>query len=463
MVPTSGPRAEAEQSPLTVTALSRQIEAALASGLPSSVQVEGEVANHTIRNGHHYWSLRDDTARIDCVMWASDARSSTTHAVDGAAMVVTGTVVHWGPGGRTQLKVRTVAMAGEGQRLAQFRARCDEYRARGLFDDARKQPLPSSPRRIAVLTAKTGAAVHDVIATAKRRFPACGLLLVDIPVQGATAAGRIAEAVRRVDNAAEQLGLDAIILTRGGGSIEDLWAFNEPGPADAVLACSLSVVAAIGHESDTTLVELVADRRASTPTQAVMLLLPDQDEARERAQQLDRTMHRSVATLLQASGQHVEQAAAALHAAMERAVGRRRMALVALDERLHAGQPEAQLARRRGHVAMLQHRCAAGLGIAVGAARQRLLAARPSAALRHRVDRVAGQLTVLERTLRVVGPQAVLQRGYSLTLDEHGQLVRRASDVQRGDLLETRTGQGSIHARVERTTEGVPSQHGEES
>ena len=462
MVPASGSRAEADQPTLTVTALSRQIEAALAGSLPSSVQVEGEVANHTVRNGHHYWTLRDDTARIDCVMWASDARRSTTHAVDGAAMVVTGTVVHWAQGGRTQLKVRTVTMAGEGQRLAQLRARCDEYRARGLFDDARKQPLPTCPRRIAVLTAKTGAAVHDVIATAQRRFPACSLLLVDIPVQGPTAAGRIAEAVRRVDAAAEQLGLDAIILTRGGGSIEDLWAFNEPGPADAVIACRLPVVAAIGHESDTTLVELVADQRASTPTQAVMLLLPDQVEARERAQQLDRALHRGVATVLQSNARRVDQAVTAMRSAMERSVGRCRLAVVALDERLRAGQPEAQLARRRGHVAMLQHRCTVGVSAVVAAARQRVLAAQPTAALGHRVDRASGQLTSLERTLHAVGPESVLLRGYSLTLDERGQVVRRATDVQRGDLLETRTGQGSIHVRVEHTTEGVPSQHGTE-
>ena len=256
------------KAPLSVSALSNQIEAALAAGLPRSVQVVGEVANHSVRNGHHYWSLRDETARIDCVMWASDARSAQVHAQNGATMVATGTVVHWGPGGRTQLKVRRLAHAGEGARLAELKARIDEFRAKGLLEPDRKQPLPSCPRCIAVLTARTGAAVHDVRATGQRRFPACDLLVVDIPVQGQAAAPRIARAVEAVDAAAERLGIDAIILTRGGGSIEDLWAFNEAAPALAVAACRVPIVAAIGHESDTTLCELVADHRASTPTQA---------------------------------------------------------------------------------------------------------------------------------------------------------------------------------------------------
>ena len=212
---------DAPDPPMTVAMLSQRIEAALAQGLPANIRVEGEVANAVVRNSHQYFSLREPDASIGCVMWASDAQRCTHDLRDGDRVIAVGSVVHWARAGRTQLRVRRIEPVGEGELLATFRARCDTLREQGYFDPSARKPLPACPRRIAVLTSATGAAVHDVVATAKRRFPACGLLLVDVPVQGPTAAARIAAAIRRVDRAHKSLRIDAIILTRGGGSLED--------------------------------------------------------------------------------------------------------------------------------------------------------------------------------------------------------------------------------------------------
>jgi len=155
---------------------------------------------------------------------------------------------------------------------------CDELRELGYFDDARKRPLPLLPRRVAVVTSADGAAVHDVRSTADQRCRAVGLLIVDVRVQGDGAADEVARAIRWVDANRDDLGVDALIVTRGGGSMEDLWTFNERVVADAAFGCSLPLVAAIGHESDTTVIELVADRRAATPTQAAMALVPSAED-----------------------------------------------------------------------------------------------------------------------------------------------------------------------------------------
>ena len=435
--------------PLSVTALSRCIEAALAAGLPGSVRVQGEVANVTLRNGHRYFSMRDGEASISCVMWASDAARCPMSMVDGDRVVAGGSVVHWAPGGRTQLRVRSLEPAGEGLLLATFKARCDELRERGWFDPEQRRALPRSPRRIAVLTSKTGAAVHDFVATARNRFPSCRLLLVDIPVQGAAAAARIAIAVRRVDQAAKALGIDAIVLTRGGGSLEDLWAFNELEPATAVHACRTPVVAAIGHESDVTLVELVADARAATPTAAATLLLPDRDECRARLGLVDRAMQRAAMSMVQ-SGHHAAAAcSAALHGLAQSNVHRLRAPVLNLERRLHATRPDVVLHRQRQLLDLLRVRLRTAVGVRHRLGTDRLGRLPVAALMARTLERARVRVSTLHRALEAIDPDAVLGRGYSLTLNAQGEVIRSAAQVAHGEVLLTRTGKGQIHSRVE--------------
>ena len=452
-----GHSAEAKSSPpLTVAMLSQRIEAALVSGLPSSLRVEGEVANAVIRNGHQYFSLREPGASIGCVMWASDLRRCSHTVRDGDRVIAVGSVVHWAPGGRTQLRVRRVEPIGEGALLATFRARCDQLRAEGYFDPSKKKALPAYPRRIAVLTSATGAAVHDVMATAKRRFPACALLLVDVPVQGAAAANRVAQAVERVDAAHKALHIDAIILTRGGGSLEDLWAFNELVLAEAVHRCTVPIVAAIGHESDVTIVELVADARAATPTAAAAALLPDREEASMRLGLVERSLGRAMRGCLAAATGRLTQRAGVLTQVQRANMHRRRATIEALHGRLQGAQPAVVLARRGHRLQQLGHRLHIACQGQLGVATTRVPWARLPAVMTRRMQAVGGQLEVLGRALDAVNPESVLARGFSLTMDEQGKLVRDAHQVHGGDVLHTRLGHGAVRSRVEPAPNASP-------
>jgi len=266
-----------DDGPLSVSALSKLISNALASGLPARIRVIGEVSN--ARPGRHlYFSLKDEEAVVSCAMWHSDLRKLEEIPRDGDSIEVWGQVGHYAKQGRTQLYAKSIEPVGLGALEARFRALVAELRGEGFFDEDRKQATPRHPRRIAIVTGAGSAALADCLRTARDRMPSTELVVVPVLVQGDGAAEQVARAIRGLDAAAEVLGLDAILVTRGGGSLEDLWAFNERVVADAAHACRVPLVAAIGHESDTTIVELVADHRASTPTQAITHLLPDRRE-----------------------------------------------------------------------------------------------------------------------------------------------------------------------------------------
>jgi exodeoxyribonuclease VII large subunit len=442
------PGAAADPDVLSVGRLSALISATLERGMPASIRVRGEVSNLSARN-HWYFSLKDDEAVIGCVAWASTVRRFGFRPGDGDAVIATGHVGHYATQGRTQLYVTALEPAGEGLLERRFRALCDELRRLGYFDDDRKRPLPVFPRRIAVITSATGAALQDVVATAAARCRAVGLHVVDVRVQGEGAAEAVAEAVGRVDRDRDRLGVDAILVTRGGGSIEDLWAFNERVVADAVLRCHLPVVAAIGHESDTTVIELVADRRAATPTQAIMHLVPD---GADLARQVEHLQHR-------------------LRSLVRRRLERERERLDAVVRHELFARPEVLVERGRRQLEHLElhFRRALRLRTADDRARLALLADRLLRAVRRRIDqrdrvrrlehdvhRAAAR--AVERTRRdvdrlaarldAVDPRLVLARGYSYTVTAAGTLVRRVGDVGEGDLLDTHVADGSIRSTV---------------
>ncbi len=416
------------------------------------VRVLGEVSNFSARK-HWYFSVKDEAAVLNCVMWSSGAARALVRPENGMEVVLEGRLTYYAPAARTQLVVDRIERRGQGTLQQRFEELCRVLRAEGYFDESRKRRLPAHPRRVAVVTARHGAALQDVVRTARLRAPWVGLLVVEVPVQGEGAAAEVAAAIRAVDRRADELGIDAMIVTRGGGSLEDLWAFNERVVADAVFACTTPVVAAIGHETDTTIVELVADRRASTPTQAAMLLLPDRAQLAESVDQLAdrigflvRKRVRDAERDLTAVARHpIFRAPGAMLAPSRGRVDR------GAERLATAARGRLERARRRlaeARAAFEGQRPAARR--AVAAARLDALGSRLRRAIAERVGRSTAHLDGLGRQLRSLGPQQVLERGYSITTTAEGALVRAAADIPVGAPIVTRLARGALRSTVER-------------
>lgn len=439
----------AAPAPLTVTQVSERIRGAL-DGI-GRVRVVGEVSNFS-GDRHWYFTLKDRECQVGCVMWASRTASVGFTPEDGAEIVVTGTVTHYGPRGRTQIEVTGIEQVGAGALQARYEALRRELDALGWFDALAKRQLPSFPRKIAVITSPTGDALQDVLKTARLRAPFVEILVVGVPVQGAEAASAVAQAIAAVDRRADELGIDAVIVTRGGGSIEDLWAFNERVVAEAAHRATVPIVSAIGHESDVTILDFVADHRASTPTQAVMALVPDRAAEGERLASLAVRVRRG-------AGRSVEDA-------------RRRLGFLARHPLLRS--PMGALDLRRGGLDRLSGRMRAAILARhaaaerrLGTLRARLDALRPSvrravaaerlaalearlraAARRGLVDRRA-RTTAADRELRLLGPDETLARGWSLTFDADGRLLRRAANARPGTPIVTRLTDGEVRSTVD--------------
>jgi exodeoxyribonuclease VII large subunit len=443
-------------APISVSEASARIRRAVES--TGRQRIVGEVSNFSQRQ-HWYFTLKDSEAQLDCVMWASSTASARVVPANGMEVVVEGAPTHWGPRGRTQLVVRSLSRRGAGSLQQRFEELCRVLREEGYFDESRKRRLPTFPRAVAVITSLQGAALQDVLRTARLRAPFVRILAVDVPVQGDAAAPAIAAAIDAVDRRADELGIDAMIVTRGGGSIEDLWAFNERAVADALLRARTPVVAAIGHESDTTVAELVADRRASTPTAAVMLLLPDREGMQQQVDHLHDRLNFLVRRGVADGRRAVEQLARHPFLRSPRgAVDMRRASAARLAARL-ASAARARLSRERASVGELRARFEAHRPAArQAAARATLdaLAARLARGARAALDSARSRAAGADRQLRILGPGETLARGWTLTFTEDGRLVRTAADVRPGDLVRTRTSGGSLDSRVERADSGGP-------
>lgn len=450
-----------EADRITVGQLSELIRQTLEGRIASPLRVVGEVSNFTDRK-HWFFSLKDEDAVIGCVAWASSAARIRTTPHDGDEVVATGYVSHYGPQGRTQLYVSSIEPVGAGSLEQQFRALCEELRAAGYFDDSHKVRLPAYPRRIAVITSKTSAALQDVLATSRDRWVGVELLVVDARMQGDGAADELARTIRRLDAHAGRLGVDAILVTRGGGSLEDLWTFNERIVAEATFACRTPIVAAIGHESDTTVIELVADVRAATPTQAIMRLIPDAVDIRRqldhqyarlralmqrRLELAHHRMHviersavfRDPAQLQDLWSRRIDDVARALRESVRGTLHRRERHLEEMDRRFGRVRPTARMAHHREQLR--------------GSAR------RLRQAIRWRLERESSGIDAVMRSLSAIDPTAVLRRGYSMTYTDDGRIVRSAGDVTSGDVLRTRLGDGDVRSSVLDATEASGESH----
>lgn len=400
----TGRRASAT-APLTVGQLTRRIRDMLEDGI-GRVAVEGEITGAKFApSGHLYFALRDADALIDAVCWRSTASRLPFRPEDGDHVVARGDIGVYAPRGRYQLVVTSLARAGEGEARARLEALIEKLRAEGLFAAERKRPLPSHPSTVGVVTSPTGAALRDMLAILRRRAPRVRVVVSPCVVQGAEAPASIRAALERLTAWG---GADVVVVGRGGGSAEDLAAFNDESLARALAACPTPTISAVGHEVDVSLTDLVADRRAATPSEAAELVAGDEMALRSG-------LDAARARLRRALSMRVADAGARVRAVAERSVWRR------------TPRERVETARRR-----------------VDEGHERL-----ARAMNARVERARAEVSLAMARLTGLSPLAVLARGYSVTTDESGRVVRHAAEVAPGARLRTRVMDGAFISRRE--------------
>lgn len=438
---------------ISVSQLAEQIDRALQAGFSAPVRVIGEVSGFRERT-HWYFDLKDANAVVNCVVFASSARKIAFTPEIGQQVVARGRLEFYAKGGKVTLIIDALEPVGAGALELAYRKLCEELRGLGYFAPERKRALPKFPRRVAVITSRTGAALQDVLDTMRKRCCAIDVLVVDARVQGDGAAAEIAAAIGRVGANAEAWKIDAILLTRGGGSMEDLWAFNERVVADAVLHCPIPIVAAIGHETDVTIAELVADERAATPTQAAMRVTPDAGALLRQLDALRKRLAINIEKRVIHERERVRSAARhALFANPRAIVAQARARVDGFDDVLRRAMTTTlreafhELTRVRTRLDALKPSTLHAKTLARLDTLEERLCCEINASTRAR----RAKLEALARQLEVVGPHAVLARGYSLTLKADGSVVRSVGVVKPGEALSTVLPDGRVKSVVEGT------------
>jgi exodeoxyribonuclease VII large subunit len=441
----------------SISRLNREARVLLERGL-GSLWLEGEISNLSRPgSGHWYFSLKDETAQVRCAMFRQRNLLVRFPVKDGAQVLARGRVSLYEARGEFQVVIEHVEEAGEGVLRRRFEVLKQKLAAEGLFDSRHKQPLPALPRRIGVITSPTGAAIRDILHILRRRFPAIPVLVYPVAVQGEAAPREIEQALQL---AALRRDCDVLILARGGGSLEDLWAFNDEAVARAIFACPIPLVSGVGHEVDVTIADFVADERAPTPSGAAERVVPD------RAEWL-----RSLA----ATGQR-------LALAMRRRLGDQRQALLLREQRLARAHPGVVLRQHAQRLDELEGRLRlAGrnrlerAASRLASARSLLLRASPAlhvTALKLRLDAagrdlaraVRGRLVeqrqrfeLAARALHTVSPLATLDRGYAIVADATGKVLQDAASLQPGDRVSARLARGHFTAAVITATPSAPA------
>ncbi len=381
---------------LEVSDLNEYVRAALnADPALRSVRLRGEISNFKRHSsGHWYFTLKDDRCRISAVMFRQNAMRMSIRPMDGMRVIVSGQVTLYPESGTYQVYCENMRPDGVGTLYQQFEALKQKLQLEGLFDAARKRPLPWRPRKIAVVTSETGAVLHDIRKVSARRDPGVPLVLLPVQVQGQDAAEEIASAIRRAGKLA---GVDVIITGRGGGSMEDLWAFNEEIVARAIAESPIPVISAVGHETDTTIADFAADARASTPSNAAEMAVPDRREIIDGLRGIQR---------------HLSDA-------MDSLVKDRRYALLNLQRRMESCRPEQRITAHLAQVDALKFRlnAAAEGKLPALAHRLALCGMRLDAAMDKRVAAPQEQISRMKARLNALNPSAVLERGYALVMD----------------------------------------------
>jgi exodeoxyribonuclease VII large subunit len=450
---TSTPAAASAEKALTVTQLTRRVKDVLERQI-GALWVTGEISNHRLQSsGHHYFTLKDAGAQLSCVLFKGSAQFVRTPLADGLMVQVYGEITVYEARGHYQMLVKKVQAAGQGALQMRFEELKRRLAAEGLFAAEHKQEIPRLPRTVAIVTSPTGAALQDMLNILQRRAPWLRILITPVRVQGAGAEHEIAAALQLLS---EESGhglphIDTVVVARGGGSLEDLWCFNEEVVARAIFACPLPVISAVGHEIDFTIADFVADLRAPTPSAAAELLAPDHADLLAALEQQQRRMTRCAQQAVERASRIVDlmsrgplqqDAERLLLPWRQRLDGageeleslafsdlQHRTALVqSLQHRLELQRPDRRLAERVATLEMLHER----------------LTARVATALERRRAALENQASLL----RTLGPEATLERGFTCTLDAQGRVIREASQLQPGDEFETRFRRGRVRGTV---------------
>jgi exodeoxyribonuclease VII large subunit len=448
------PGPAAERDIYSVSRLNKEVRLLLESGMPM-LWLEGEISNYAApASGHWYVTLKDSQAQVRCAMWRQRNSLLRFRPKEGMLVLARARVGLYEPRGEYQLIVEHLEESGEGALKREFEKLKAKLAAEGLFAAERKKPLPAIPRRIGVVTSPTGAAIHDILRVLRARYPAAGVLIYPTAVQGAAA---VVEIVRAIESASRRQECDVLIVARGGGSLEDLWCFNDERVARALAACRVPTICGIGHEVDFTIADFVADLRAPTPSAAALAAVPDKSSWLE------------VLASLQAR----------FGGAMGRYLRDRGLALGALAQRLQISHPGARLAQHAQRLDDLEQRMRLALRTST-LGRQQTLAALASRLWRenprHRLEALCAQaaalrqrltaavtatvstcerrLALASRTLDAVSPLATLARGFAVvSRTDDGRLLRDTGDAPPGTEIEARLARGSLRARVTGNTE----------
>ena len=440
-----------QQSAISVSELNRQVRTLLEQGI-ARLWVEGEISNLARpASGHVYFSLKDDSAQIRCAFFRQRQRGPTISLKDGDQVLAFGRVSIYEARGDYQLIVEQVEAAGEGELRRRFEALKKKLATEGLFDESLKQAVPALPKRIGVVTSPSGAAIRDILTVLKRRFPAIPVIIYPTAVQGEAAARQIVGSL----NAAVVRGeCDVIIVARGGGSLEDLWPFNEELVARAISECPIPVVSAVGHEVDFTISDFVADLRAPTPSGAAELVVPDQAEWL-------RSLTATTARIASLGRRYLED---------------HYQELDWLSRRLSQSSPAATVARQIDWLRNLRQVLTGAIrhdlvrrSRAIELVRARLLQRSPAIEVQYAMHRLSelnqrlsncgtgsvvrlrNQLNLAERALQSVSPLATLERGYAIVSDSAtGKVLTDASVMKPGSGITTRLARGSLIATVDK-------------
>jgi exodeoxyribonuclease VII large subunit len=451
---------DVERRPLSVSELTTQVRGALESRF-ASVWVEGEISNfkaHT--SGHWYFTIKDEGAQLRATCFRGMNRAIRFRPSDGLQVRARGRLSVYEPRGEYELCVEGLDPVGAGALRVAFEQMRDRLAAEGLFDEERKRPLPLFPHRVGVVTSLTGAAIRDILNIIARRTRTVHILLAPARVQGEGAAVEIARAVELLNEyhrsalheGRAQDAVDCIIVGRGGGSIEDLWAFNDERVARSFCASAIPIISAVGHETDLTIADLAADVRAPTPSAAAELVAAREDEIGAYVQNMTRELWRATRLLLMDARTRVQEAAMSqgFDDVLQKLRGMRR----ATDEASHRLESlmtrATQRARRRADATSCRL-SPARLGARVAAARVRfsVLCAARDAAIGSRLNDERAQLSVAVASLDAMSPLAVLKRGYALAQDERGHLLRDARQARAGDAVRLQLAEGALRCRVE--------------
>lgn len=449
------PAASVPRDVISVTSLNRMARSLLENHF-GNVTVEGEISNlSTPGSGHWYFTLKDEGSQIRCAMFRNNNMSVRFRPRDGLQIIVRGRLSIYEGRGDYQLIASSLEEAGDGALRRRFEMLKQKLSEAGLFASERKRAMPEHVRHIGVVTSATGAVIRDIVSVLGRRFPAIKITLLPVPVQGSEAMPAIVRAIGLANKRSKELGLDVLIVGRGGGSLEDLQAFNEESVARAIFDSALPIVSAVGHETDFTIADLVADLRAPTPSAAAELLSPDQDEMlllfdgyqqlfgrliKERLQRFSQQLLWLLKQLkhpgrrLQEHAQTLDMLEGRMLRATRQQLASTKRDLHELQRRLHARSPAHTLQQ---------------LEALIETTMQRL-----HRAILQRIARQQAQLAQLSRSLDGVSPLSTLQRGYSISFGAKGQVVRSLENLRVGDTLTTRLADGSISSVVKTVTPG---------